>query len=279
MKQRPSDAVAVMAPEECPVCCSDVERIEGEAAIRCTGGLYCSAQQKEAIKHFASRKAMDIEGLGDKLVEQLVDEELIKSVADLFSLQKEQLAVLERMGEKSAENLIAAIEKSKQTTLARFIFSLGIREVGETTARHLAEHFGALDVIMAANVDGLLFVPDVGPIVAEHVLHFFQQSHNRDVIQSLLKAGIKWNPVEKVVVSSVYAGKTFVLTGTFDSMSRDQAKAKLLAMGAKVSGSVSKKTSYVVAGASPGSKLEKADSLGIEIINEEQLLLIFSEVL
>ena len=260
-------------PAKCPVCGSATDRVAGEAVTFCTGGLFCEAQRKEAIKHFASRKAMNIDGLGDKLVEQLVDEGLIDDIAGLFSISVEQVANLERMGQKSAENLIKALEKSKSTTLARFIFSLGIHDVGETTAQTLANHFGSLENLIAANQDELLAVPDVGPAVSQSILSFFKQKHNRDVIKKLIKAGIHWPDIEvKSDDELPLKDQTFVVTGTLSSMGRDQAKAALQALGAKVTGSVSKKTNYVVVGENPGSKAEKAETLGIEILDEQAFL-------
>ncbi len=270
-ERRPKGTRPFKLPKKCPVCGSDIERIEGEAIARCTGGLYCEAQRKEGIKHFASRKAMDIDGLGDKLVEQLVDEKLVEDVADLYSLTQKELAGLERMGEKSAANLIAALEKSKQTTLDRFLYALGIREVGEATARSLAQHFGSLEAIMQADMEALEAVPDIGPIVAQHIVHFFEQRHNREVIDKLLKAGIKW-PVVKKAAKQPLAGRTYVITGTLASMSREQAKAKLLALGAKVAGSVSSRTTAVIAGEKAGSKLAKAESLGVPVLSEDEFL-------
>lgn len=271
--KRPKGARRFHMPKHCPVCGSDVVRLEGEAAARCTGGLFCEAQRKQAIKHFASRKAMDIEGLGDKLVEQLVDEGLVNDVADLFHLKKAQLAALERMADKSAQNLIDALEKSKGTTLDRFIFALGIRQVGETTARTLAQHFGELDKLMKAKEEELIAVPDVGPVVAESIYRFFREMHNRDVIKKLTKADIQWPAIKTTPkAAQTLAGKTFVITGTLVSMSRDEAKAKLMALGAKVTGSVTKKTGYVVVGENPGSKASKAEQLGIEMLDEEALL-------
>lgn len=259
-------------PAHCPVCGSEVLRLDDEAAARCTGGLFCEAQRKEAIKHFAARKAMDIDGLGDKLVEQLVDEGLIHDAADLFTLKKDDVAGLERMADKSAQNLIDALDKSRSTTLDRFIFSLGIRQVGETTARTLAQHFGSFDALMKSKEDELINVSDVGPIVAESICHFFHEKHNRDVINKLLKAGISWPDIEVTPKSKqTLAEKTFVITGTLSSMGRDEAKAKLIALGAKVTGSVSKKTDYVVVGENPGSKATKAEQLGVEIIDEDML--------
>ncbi len=251
---------------KCPVCGSAIERIEGEAVARCSGGLFCPAQRREAIKHFASRRAMDIEGLGDRLVEQLVDNGLVSDVSDLYELTVEQLAGLERMAEKSATNLVNALDKSKRTTLERFIYALGIREVGEATAQVLAQEFASLDALMQADVDALLAVRDVGPVVAQHITGFFAERHNRDVIERLLAAGIRWPQVKKAAHAPL-AGKTFVLTGTL-SMPRDEMKARLQAAGAKVTGSVSKKTDYVVAGENPGSKYDKAVQLGVEILDE-----------
>lgn len=260
-------------PRQCPVCGSLVEREKGEANHRCTGGLFCSAQRKEALLHFASRRAMDIEGLGDKLVEQLVDGGHIQSLPDLYRLQLEQLAGLERMGEKSARNLLEALQRSKSTTLARFIFALGIRHVGEATARDLARHFGSLEAIMAADEEALLQVPDVGPVVAHSIHSFLAQPHNREVLQQLRAQGIHWPDVDVPEASAQpLLGQTVVLTGTLPTLSRDQAKAMLEAAGAKVAGSVSKKTSFVVAGAEAGSKLEKAQSLGVPVLDEAALL-------
>lgn len=261
---------------KCPVCGSTIVREEDEANWRCTGGLFCPAQRKEALLHFASRRALDIEGLGDKLVEQLVDNGLVHSPADLYLLDKRTLAGLDRMGEKSAENLLEAITHSKQTTLARFIYALGIRNVGETTAKDLARHFGKLKSLMDADMERLQRVPDVGPVVAQSIFSFFREQHNIDVIEALLdekKCGVspqenEGEPVEDLPL----AGKTFVLTGTLPSMSRDEAKALLEALGAKVAGSVSKKTDYVVAGAEAGSKLDKAQELGVSVLDEQGLM-------
>lgn len=269
---RPVDAAEFVMPNQCPVCGADVERIEGEAVARCSGGLFCAAQRKEAIKHFASRKALDIDGLGDKLVEQLVDAELINDPADLFSLTKVQVSALERMGEKSADNLINALQQAKNTRFARFLYALGIREVGEATARSLALHFANLDTLMTAKEDKLIEIEDVGSIVAHHIYTFFQQTHNLDVIQRLLDAGINWPEEKPVYADSDLAGKTVVLTGTLENLSRSEAKEKLLALGAKVAGSVSAKTDVVVAGRDAGSKLNKAQSLGIEVVDEATLI-------
>lgn len=267
----------------CPVCGSDIEQQEGESIARCSGGLFCGAQRKESIKHFASRKAMDIDGLGDKLVEQLVDAGLIEHVDDLYSLISnktlavEKISSIERMGEKSAENLIAALEQSKHTTLARFIYALGVREVGEATARTLAQHFTTLEAIKAANEESLQQVEDVGPVVAAHIVKFFKQAHNLEVIDKLIAAGITWDAIDTVQAEAqTLEGKTFVLTGTLTLMTRDDAKKALQARGAKVTGSVSKNTSYVVVGDSPGSKAAKAEQLGVEIIDEAALVALLS---
>jgi DNA ligase (NAD+) len=250
-----------------------VTRVEGEAVARCTGGLYCPAQRKQAVQHFASRRAMDIEGLGEKLVDQLINLELVKDIVDIYTLTHEQWANLERMGPKSADNIINALEKSKSTTLAHFIYALGIREVGESTARALVQHFGKLDQIMQASSTDLQQVPDVGPIVAEHIVAFFQQGHNREIIQGLEQIGIHWPTTEPIsTTSQPLAGQTFVLTGSLTGLTRNEAKARLEILGAKVSGSVSKKTHWVVAGEKAGSKLDKAQTLGVKIIDEAALL-------
>lgn len=270
--KRPANAKRPGLPEHCPVCGSDVLRVEGEAVARCSGGLYCSAQRREGIKHFASRKAMDIEGLGDKLVEQLDDKGLVKTVADIYALKAADIADLERMGEKSAQNLVKALEKSKSTTLPRFLYALGIREVGEATARSLANHFRTLDAIEQADEEALQETPDVGPIVASHIASFFRQEHNIEVLQGLIAAGVHWPAIEKPGgAAQPLGGKTFVLTGALSSP-REQIKAQLETLGAKVAGSVSGKTDYVVAGEAAGSKLAKAQDLGIEILDEQQLL-------
>ncbi len=270
-ERRPKNARKVVLPKHCPVCGSDVIKPEGEAVARCTGGLFCPAQRKEAIKHFASRRAMDIEGLGDKLVEQLVEQKLIHDPADLYSLTKEQLMSLERMGEKSAQNLLDALEHSKETTLARFLYALGIREVGEATSQTLARQFRSLEALEKASEEHLQETPDIGPIVAAHIAAFFRQPHNQEVIEKLLAAGIHWPEVEvPAAEEQPLAGKTFVLTGTL-SRPRGEIKAELQALGAKVAGSVSKKTDYVVAGEASGSKLDKARELGVTILDEQQL--------
>jgi DNA ligase (NAD+) len=272
-ERRPILAPEFVMPKTCPVCGSAVEKPEDEAIARCSGGLFCPAQRKQALLHFASRRAMDIEGLGDKLVEQLVDNAIIKTPADLYKLGILALANLERMAEKSAANILAAIEKSRQTTLARFIFALGIRNVGEATAKDLARHFGGLDALMAANAECLQQVPDVGPVVAASIARFFAESHNVEVVEQLRAAGVKWREDEPVTVTgSMLAGKTFVLTGTLPTLSRDAAKDLIEARGGKVAGSVSKKTHYVVAGAEAGSKLEKARELGVAILDEAELM-------
>lgn len=260
-------------PATCPICGSEVVREKGEANHRCTGGLFCAAQRKEALLHFAARRAMDIEGLGDKLVDQLVDGNVVRSLPDLYRLRLDDLASLDRMAEKSAQNVLDALEKSKSTTLNRFLFGLGIRHVGEATAKDLARHFGTLDAIMAASVEQLLEVRDVGPVVAESIHTFFAQPHNREVVQQLRECGVHWEegaPAEKA--PQILAGKTVVLTGTLPTMGRDEAKERLEAAGAKVSGSVSKKTSYVVAGAEAGSKLTKAQELGVPVLDEAGML-------
>ncbi len=281
LAQRPDGAAPFVMPTTCPVCGSEVRRVEGEAVSRCSGGLYCPAQRKEAIKHFASRRAMDIEGLGDKLVEQLVDAGWVKSVADLYNrtvLPHEKLAGMARMGDKSAKNLISAIEKSKQTTLARFLFALGIREVGEATAEALANHFGQLDKIISADEAALLQVADVGPVVVANLQSFFHEPHNREVISALQHHGVHWPDIDAMAERpQPLMGKTFVLTGTMETMTRDEAKRALQALGAKVTGSVSKKTSYVVAGADPGTKREKAEKLGVELLDETALKLLLVE--
>lgn len=271
-KHRSKNIIKIHFPKNCPVCHSLIEHSEDEAIARCTGGLFCPAQRKEAIKHFAGRRAMDIEGLGDKLVEQLVDKNSVKTVADVYALTLDQLANLERMAEKSAQNLLDQLEKSKKTTLARFLYALGIREVGEATAKALSHYFGDLPEVMAANEEVLQTVPDIGPVVAKHIVAFFAEKHNRDVIDKLIAAGIHWEKLQRRSTSLPLTDKTFVLTGTLESMSRDEAKDKLEQLGAKVAGSVSKKTSYVVAGADAGSKLEKAQQLGVTVLDEQQFL-------
>lgn len=267
--KRQAGAPEFTMPAHCPVCGSDVVREEGEADHRCTGGLFCAAQRKQALLHFASRKALDIEGLGEKLVDQLVDGNVVKTLPDLYRMGFVSLAALDRMAEKSAQNLLDALEKSKQTTLARFLYALGIRHVGESTAKDLARHFGKLDAVLDASTDQLLQVPDVGPVVAESIHTFFRQPHNREVVEQLRAVGVHWPEGEPAPAALLaLAGKTFVLTGTLPTLSRDDAKAMLEAAGAKVAGSVSKKTSYVVAGEEAGSKLDKARELGVPVIDE-----------
>jgi DNA ligase (NAD+) len=258
---------------KCPICGSDIEREEGEVDWRCSGGLFCAAQRKQALLHFAGRRAMDIEGLGDRLVDQLVDGGIIRTLPELYKLGVAKLIELERLGEKSAQNLVAHLERSKHTTLQRFLYALGIRHVGESTARDLAKHFGQLDRILDASVEQLLEVADIGPVVAESIHTFFAQPHNREVVEQLRAAGIEWEEHAGTADSAPkpLAGKTFVLTGTLPTLSRDEAKDMIEAAGGKVAGSVSKKTHYVVAGAEAGSKLDKAQELGIAILDEEGL--------
>ncbi|CAA0079842.1 NAD-dependent DNA ligase LigA [Zhongshania aliphaticivorans] len=276
LERRSENAVSIMAPTRCPVCESALERAPGEAVLRCSGGLVCGAQRKEAIKHFASRKAMDIDGLGDKLVEQFVDAGLIETVADLYLLTVDQIANLERMGQKSAENLIAALDKSRATTLPRFLYSLGIREVGEATALNLARHFGGLPELMTATEEMLIEVEDVGPIVASHLHAFFATEFNRDVVRQLCERGVNWPAAQKQGGEQPLAGQTWVLTGNLESMTRSEAKEKLQALGAKVAGSVSAKTDCVAAGTSAGSKLAKAEALGVKVVDEQGLLDVFA---
>jgi len=269
--RRPADARPIIFPETCPVCDSAIVRIEGEAVARCTGGLFCAAQRKEALKHFVSRKAMDIDGVGGKLIEQLVDRELIHTPADLFKLDLTTLTRLERMGAKSAENALASLEKAKNTTLARFIFALGIREVGEATALNLANHFKTLEALQNADLEALQQVPDVGEVVANRILAFWQEPHNVAVVNDLIQQGVHWDDVEvKEVGENLFKGKTVVLTGTLTQMGRNEAKALLQEMGAKVSGSVSSKTDFVIAGDAAGSKLTKAQELGVTVLTEEE---------
>ena len=273
LEKRLQDAQIFTMLHQCPVCNSPAVREEGEADYRCTGGLFCSAQRKQAILHFAHRRAVDIEDLGDKLVEQLVDAGLVNTLPDVYRLGFAALATLDRMAEKSANNVLASIEKSKPTTLPRFLFGLGIRHVGEATAKELVRHFGKMDAIMDATVDQLLQVPDVGPIVAQSLRTFFDQAHNREVVEQLRACGVTWSEgVPSAGASLPLAGQTYVLTGTLPTLSRDQAKDMLEALGAKVAGSVSKKTHGVVAGAEAGSKLDKAQELGIPVLDEAGLL-------
>lgn len=271
--RRPADARPIVFPETCPVCDSAIVRIEGEAVARCTGGLFCAAQRKEALKHFVSRKAMDIDGVGGKLIEQLVDRELIHTPADLFKLDLTTLTRLDRMGAKSAENALASLEKAKNTTLARFIFALGIREVGEATALNLANHFKTLEALQNADLEALQQVPDVGEVVANRILAFWHEPHNVAVVNDLIQQGVHWDDVEvKEVGENLFKGKTVVLTGTLTQMGRNEAKALLQDMGAKVSGSVSAKTDFVIAGDAAGSKLTKAQELGVTVLTEEEFL-------
>ena len=271
--RRPADARPIIFPKTCPVCDSAIVRIEGEAVARCTGGLFCAAQRKEALKHFVSRKAMDIDGVGGKLIEQLVDRELVHTPADLFKLDLTTLTRLERMGAKSAENALASLEKAKNTTLARFIFALGIREVGEATALNLANHFKTLEALQNADLEALQQVPDVGEVVANRILAFWHEPHNVSVVNDLIAQGVHWETVEtKEVTENRFKGKTVVLTGTLTQMGRNEAKALLQDMGAKVSGSVSAKTDFVIAGDAAGSKLTKAQELGVAVLTEEEFL-------
>ena len=271
--RRPADARVVSLPAKCPVCGSDVKKDPEEAVARCVGGLFCAAQRKEAIRHFASRLAMNIEGLGPERIDQLVEQGLVKTPADLFDLTAEQLAALDRMGEKSAEKLVAALEKSRETTLPRFLYALGIREVGEATALALANDFASIEAIMEADEERLELVPDVGPIVASRVRSFLAEPHNREVIKKLQAKDVRWpTPTRKANQDLPLSGKTVVLTGTLSSMSREEAKARLIALGAKVSGSVSKKTALVIAGENAGSKADRAKELGIDVLGESDLL-------
>ena len=267
-ERRSGDLPEFVMPDRCPVCGSAIERLRDEAVARCTGGLFCPAQRKQSIRHFASRRAMDIEGLGDKLVDQMVDAELVSSVADLYALEKEQLTALERMGEKSAGNLLAELEQSKQPELDRLLYALGIREVGEVTARSLALHFGSMEALQAADEEALKEVDDVGPVVAGHVQAFFGEAHNREVIRALHNAGIHGVAPEKPGGPQPLAGQTWVLTGSL-SMPRIRARNLIEALGAKVSASVSARTSVLLAGESAGSKLARAEKLGVDVIDED----------
>lgn len=274
LERRPENAKPIVFPTRCPVCQSDVERVEGEAVARCSGGLICQAQRKEALKHFVSRKAMDVEGLGDKVIEQLVDREMVSTPADLFRLRAGELTILERMGPKSAQNVIDALNKAKQTTLPKFLYALGIREVGEATALNLAQHFLSLEAIQQASLEQFIEVPDIGVVVASHLQAFFAQDSNQQVINELLEQGITWPALTAapVAVNSALAGKVVVLTGSFTQLSRNDAKAALQALGAKVTGSVSKNTDMVFAGEAAGSKLAKAAELGIQVFDEQALI-------
>lgn len=277
LDKRPANAKVIEFPSTCPVCDSSVFKAEGEAVLRCTGGLFCGAQRKEAIKHFASRKAIDIDGLGDKLVEQLVDEKLIATAADLFRLTELSVSTLERMGQKSAAKLIAGMEKARQTTLPKFIYSLGIREVGETTANNLAHHFLTFDALKNADEEALQQVPDVGVIVAKNILEFFKQEHNIEVVSDLTSF-MSWPQIKTLAADEQpLLNKTFVLTGTLNQMGRNEAKAALQSLGAKVSGSVSAKTDYLVAGEKAGSKLTKAQDLGVAVLTEDEMIDLLKE--
>jgi DNA ligase (NAD+) len=279
--ERPENTSEIVFPTHCPVCGSDVERVEGEAVARCTGGLICGAQRKEALKHFVSRRALDVDGMGDKIIDQLVEKEYVHTPADLFRLTAGKLTGLDRMGPKSAQNVVDALEKAKETTFARFLYALGIREVGEATAAGLATHFGTLDALIAASIEDLQKVPDVGIVVATHTFNFFAEESNREVIRQLTEeAGVHW-PAPVIIkaeeIDSPFAGKTVVLTGSLSIMSRDDAKARLVALGAKVAGSVSKKTDLVIAGEAAGSKLVKAQELGIDVIDEAEMIRLLGE--
>ena len=282
-RRDPARCHEILFPAACPVCGSAVERLPGEAVARCSGGLFCEAQRKEAIKHFAARRAMDIDGMGEKIIDQLVDCDLVHTPADLFFLRADTLASLDRMGSKSADKLVAAIEQARHTTLPRFLFALGIREVGEATALALARHFRTLEALQSASVEALQQVPDVGEIVAKHVYYFFRQPHNLEVLARLTRpvaeegAGIVWPEMAQSPTTLPLQGKTLVLTGTLEKMGRDEAKQALQALGAKVAGSVSAKSSAVIAGAAAGSKLAKAQELGIPVFDETQLLALLAD--
>ena len=276
MQRRPSTARNFIMPDHCPVCGARAVRLPGEAAMRCTGGLFCPAQRKQALLHFVSRRAMDIEGLGDKLVEQLVDHAIVKTPVDIYKLDMTLLSGLDRMAKKSADNVVKAIEKSKDTTLARFIYALGIRNVGETTAKELAYYFGNLEQLMTADEERLRQVPDIGPVVAQSIINFFSEMHNREVIEKLRATGVHWQEgvgtKRTKTIEGRVSDKTFVLTGALPSLSREEVKERIELAGGKVTGSVSKKTDYVIAGDDPGSKYDKAIELGITILDEAQLL-------
>ncbi|MGT8783424.1 NAD-dependent DNA ligase LigA [Klebsiella oxytoca] len=280
LSERPEETREIVFPTHCPVCHSDVERVEGEVVTRCTGGLICGAQRKESLKHFVSRRALDVDGMGDKIIDQLVEKEYVHTPADLFQLTPGKLTGLDRMGPKSAQNIVDALDKSKETTFARFLYALGIREVGEATAAGLAAHFGTIEALEQASIDDLQKVPDVGIVVATHVRNFFAEESNREVIAQLRKEGVRW-PAPVVVnaeeIDSPFAGKTIVLTGSLSQLSRDDAKAQLVALGAKVAGSVSKKTDLVIAGEAAGSKIAKAQELGIAVIDEDEMLRLLGE--
>jgi len=274
LERRPEHTEVIILPKQCPVCDADVIRLPGEAVARCTGGLFCKAQLKREVWHFSSRKAMNIDGLGQGLIDQLVDADLLEDIASLYSLTAERLAELPRMGLKSAENLIKALEKSKQTTFARFLYALGISSIGEASARALTQAFPSLERLEAVFEEDLMKLDDIGPVAAEAITHFFAQAHNKDVINKLIDGGIYWPDADVVVVDEAHAfyGKTLVLTGTFENMGREEAKAKLIALGARVSGSVSAKTYAVIAGRDPGSKVTKAEALGVSVLSEDELM-------
>ncbi len=272
VSRRPDKTKVIRTPSRCPVCKSELQKEEGLSILRCSGGLYCEAQRKEAIKHFAARKAMNIEGLGDKLIGQMVDVGLVNNPADLYSLTQSKLSDLDRMGDKSAANIIEALQKSKQTTLQKFIYALGIREVGEATALSLATHFGTLDAIIKADEESLLEVPDIGPVVAKNIVTFFRQKHNMDVIDSLINREVRWAEQTIALSNTRLKGLTFVITGTLSALSRDEAREALQSLGARVAGSVSARTSYLVAGDKPGSKKDKAEKLGVSILDEKQFM-------
>jgi DNA ligase (NAD+) len=274
LERRPEHTEVIRLPKQCPVCDADVIRLPGEAVARCTGGLFCKAQLKREVWHFSSRKAMNIDGLGQGLIDQLVDADLLEDIASLYSLTAERLAELPRMGLKSAKNLIKALEKSKKTTFARFLYALGISSIGEASARALTQAFPSLEQLEAVSEEGLMNLDDIGPVAAEAITHFFAQTHNKDVISKLIDSGIYWPDTDVVVVDEAHAfyGKTLVLTGTFENMGREEAKAKLIALGARVSGSVSAKTYAVIAGRDPGSKVIKAEALGVSVLSEDELM-------
>lgn len=278
LSQRPATASDIIFPTHCPICGSSVETTEGEVVARCSGGIICQAQRKEAIKHFVSRKAMDVDGLGDKVVEQLVDLNLVNNLPDLYRLKKSQISAMERMGDKSADNLLASLEASKKTTLAKFIYSLGIREIGEASARNLAKHFGSLELLRNASVDDLLTVKDIGPVGAHFVYEFFHHDENIHILDELQSLGIHWDDIPLTAISELpLNGLTYVLTGTLETMSRDEGKAHLLALGANVAGSVSAKTHCVIAGPGAGSKLAKAESLNIPILDEPEFITLLQQ--
>src|SRR5690554_1136004 len=272
LEKRPANARSVELPKQCPVCGSDVIQIEGEAIARCSGGLFCPAQRKEAIRHYSSRKALDVEGLGDKWIDILVDQGMVETVADIYKLTAKDLMRLDRMAEKSAANLVEAIDKSREPVLWRFLYALGIREVDKATAKSLASHFGTLEAVAEADEEALIAVPDVGPIVAGHIRSFFEQPHNRETLDALRQEGVQWQQEEATAGSKPLQGQTWVLTGTLSELTRDEAREKLESLGAKVAGSVSKKTACVVAGEVAGSKLTKAEQLGVPVLDEPALL-------